>query len=54
MLTDACQNPIVKTAFKSVTPILRLSITYAHTNGQIDKKIQSHCFGFYYINKGMQ
>ena len=39
MLTKAF-NQIMKTAFKSNKPILRL-----------DKNFKNHCFGFYYINK---
>ena len=37
MLTEACQNPIEKTAFESVKRILRLARINAQTNRQ--KKI---------------
>ena len=50
MLTEACQHPIVKTAFKSVKRILRSAITNAQTNKQNKRNL---CFG-YYINKDPQ
>ena len=52
MLTQTCQNLIVKSVFKSVKPILRFARTNAQKNRKTDKKLKNHCVRFYYINKG--
>lgn len=41
MLSGANGNALVKTAFKSVKPILRLVCTNVHTYKQTEKQIQS-------------
>ena len=45
---EDCQNTIVKTAFKSVKPFLKLTC-YAQKTDKQTKKNQNHCFGSCYV-----